>query len=658
MKQSEFLHALREECGSEPVPPVIHRAVVNACAALPERQGRRPIHWFAWAPKLAVGLLCVAAFAGFSAMLLLNLSLPAEDPHNSRLSSSQTSELPEVKPSASPLPVPTEAELRPLIEERLKKALTLYYQYPLQVDMLLEHMNDPLEVEDDPWGNFTLDWSELESVFDWDAIDEDYQEKYANYGVFLTFTRQMALAQEIRQMGAVKEAVESLSKDPEALLSVDAGIAEFSLGSIYDITEDSCRVNCQLTDISGEIWISEGGRFRVRFPYQSDVRLVKMKLEDGLWKVDEISDTGAPDAGVFDATFASDSLEKALEYIQTAIEKDIEVVLGWKEPPLPEGPYAEQNGFIVSNLTSFYPTEQSDLEVSFSVRPLHSGDGYTCALFREDGDQEWTMGTRDPDYGGGMCIVFCPDDPAKRVFRIYKNESENRLGIGQGEIVAEFTMDYETQTLSASETWKDKNSPLFYDREAYLNQTWYFPSYTATEYNPELPVQVLYATSSPYYTDSGGECFVALAFAPGVFREMNLRAERENRTRGFSYIGRDPFPKLDHFALEEHDHRLKQIDPERAETHDCVTGPYLLADDFPEGTEFCVSRLSFGVMKVGHPIIDGETITLRFQDPEDYHQIYETSFTVALPEIGLQENEQLARVCTNRYQPYIVVPKE
>lgn len=269
------------------------------------------------------------------------------------------------------------------------------------------------------------------------------------------------------------------------------------------------------------------------------------------------------------------------------------------------------------------------------------------------------MGSWDPLCLSHHSVVLCPDENQKRIMRFFKNKDDHYPNIDPGEIVAEFTIDLETLTISPSETWKDKNSLLFYDREAFLSQRWYFPSYSAAEYDPEQPVQVLYATSSPYYASYSGDCLVALAFAPGVFREMNLRAERENRTRGFSYIGRDPFPKLDHFALEEHDHRLKQIDPERAEAHDCVTGPYLLADDFPEGTEFCVSRLSFGVMKVGHPIIDGETITLRFQDPEDYHQIlYETSFTVALPEIDLQENEQLVRVCTNRYQPYIVVPKD
>lgn len=647
MKQSEFLHALREECGSEPVPPVIHRAVVNACAALPERQGRRPIHWFAWAPKLAVGLLCVAAFAGFSAMLLLNLSLPAEDPHNSRLSSSQTSELPEVKPSASPLPVPTEAELRPLIEERLKKALTLYYRNPIQVDSLLKHLINPQELM-------------LENVFDWDAIDSEYQDQLQNDAQNLIFTNLLAFFQRIKCIVAVKSAVRQISEDPNVLLSVDAGIAEFGIDAIRDITDDSCTVDCRLTAISGEIWISEGGSFRVRFPYQEIQCSVVMKLEDGLWKVDKITET--TNADVFDNFYSYASLEEALEYIQSSIKKDIAIVIGLKEPPLPEGPRAQQNGFTISHLTCLSRPEQSDLEVSFAVRPQCSEKGCSYALFREDGKTEWYIGGSDPEnYGHGESVNLCPDDSAKQIiFRIYKNQSESRLDIDPGEIVAEFTIDLETQTISTSETWKDKKSPLFYDREAYLKQTWYCPSYSTIEYDPELPVQVLYATNSPYYASYSGDCLVALAFAPGVFREIDLRAEREDGSSGFSEtIGTGRSVKLDHFTLEEYDRRLKQIDLERAEAHDCVTGPYLLADDFPEGTEFCVAELSFASLKVGHPLIDGETITLRFQDPEDYHQIlYETSFTIALPEIGLQENEQLVRVCTNRYQPYIVVPKE
>lgn len=659
MKQSEFLHALREECGSEPVPPVIHRAVVNACAALPERQGRRPIHWFAWAPKLAVGLLCVAAFAGFSAMLLLNLSLPAEDPHNSRLSSSQTSELPEVKPSASPLPVPTEAELRPLIEERLKKALTIYYQYPLQVDMLLEHMNDPLEVEHDPWGNFTLDWSELESVFDWDAINDEYQDKY-HYGIYLLFTAPTALSQTMRGLGALETAVEELSKEQETRLLVDAGIAGFGIDSIHDVTGESCTVECRLKDLSAEISFTEHGSIQGRFPYREMQCSVEMKLEDGLWRVDEITETARAD--VIDRFQHTSSLQEALEYIQTAIEKDLEIVLGWKEAPLPEGPYAEQNGFIVFGLTSFYPTEESDEEFKFYYQePWNSGEHYSYDLFREDGRPEWYMGSWDPLCLSHNSVVLCPDENQKRIMRFFKNKDDHYPNIDPGEIVAEFTIDLETLTISPSETWKDKNSLLLYDREAFLSQRWYFPSYSATEYDPEPPVQVLYATSSPYYASYSGDCLVALAFAPGAFREMNVRADREDGSSGFSEtIGTGRSVKLDHFTLEEYDLRLGDDQSDfSGVTHDCATGPYLLADDFPEGTEFCVVQLSFGGLKVGYPLKDGETISLSFRDPEDYHQIlYETSFTIALPEIGLQENEQLAHLCLKGRQPYIVVPKE
>lgn len=182
-----------------------------------------------------------------------------------------------------------------------------------------------------------------------------------------------------------------------------------------------------------------------------------------------------------------------------------------------------------------------------------------------------------------------------------------------------------------------------------------------TEYDPELPVQVLYATNSPYYASYSGDCLVALAFAPGAFREMNVRADREDGSSGFSEtIGTGRSVKLDHFTLEEYDLRLGDDQSDfSGVTHDCVTGPYLLPDDLPEGTEFCVVQLSFGGLKVGYPLKDGETISLSFRDPEDYHQIlYETSFTVALPELDLQENEQLAHLCLEGLQPYIVVPKE
>lgn len=473
MNQTELMQALRKELGREPVSPMIHRAIVSACGQLPERRGRRPLRVLDWAPRAATGLLCVLALFGFGAMLALNLNAPENDLNlpgaaSSALSSKEIKSELEAATSKIESEISqlqaflSEQELKAAASKQLEKAVSFQYSFPLRAEDLLASLSAPE----------TAGWSEM---FDWGAVQQEAEARQLDYS--LIYDRKAASTMQFYSMAQINDAVSAALRDEE-VLTVDGDVMGFSLDSVEQRSETSCRADHHETVWRAALYKRNVG-FHVVLTFERRAACTELVLEDGLWKVGEdLTETSEPyrsDSGWYSENKGVfPTVEEALCYLRD-LDLDLQNPFGEDGPqstPREERSETEQalmKGLELEGTYGMAFTPETLLESLRDKPGTHLSELWDWDALREQRRQA------APDYG-----AYYEESLAKeyleRYYKGIENDSmDNAVPLEHGQTALELLSETDAGPQRELEvSYVDWNTTLSYEDGLYYFNVFYW----------------------------------------------------------------------------------------------------------------------------------------------------------------------------------------
>ncbi len=484
-RETELDRAIRDHFAGETTPPQVHRAILSACQALPERNAAwnrerfslprkavfprenltapaaaEPPGRSAWAKRVCTALLCAAVLIVFSGALLFNASLPEQSGLGSS-SQPPVSSFGQVLPSASPIPSPSPSPApsgNDKLLQDLEAALdfqqkTDYYSI-LSAPELLAQIKDPE----------AADWDDM---WDWPAIWLNAWKNPPDFSAYLASRKcksSLFSYRDTLECNLNNFALEN----PEGFvtnLTVSAGVTDVRLLAVEDVsaTEKNathCRTAWDVT------MVKEDGGCRISSHYFQYTSIHQMILEDGVWKLGDLL------AGTYynDQT-DNTSFSSPVDALRFAAQLDMEAENPFRNEPdptnLPQGITLdagwEQNGITLRSVSCYqdrfrvlvelggkYAGKSADDFTKFEKLPtLKLYYGGSAAFLNignrlSDGKLEYHFSVSDP----ALETELPTQDAVLRVMLKPDDESE------PGEVLAEFTIDLQNAVCFPSETWR------------------------------------------------------------------------------------------------------------------------------------------------------------------------------------------------------------
>ncbi len=242
-----------------------------------------------------------------------------------------------------------------------------------------------------------------------------------------------------------------------------------------------------------------------------------------------------------------------------------------------------------------------------------------------------------------------------------------------GKVLAEFTVDLETGEISATQDYRDPESPLFWDRELWEQEDWAYPYYRAEDWE----LEELYDGYKVEYVSAGhgvggelGNSSVITVVTDREYRELDFQVKVENFPEKRLSIN-PPYPTgtgdwtygfcpLSEFSPQRY---LRENSAENE-----IMAKYYQKNVYMGVEERTLDRDDLNIMffSFGHSMLkrqrfgfqEGDTVKVTILDKETQEVLHEETVTMRLPEdFPLPEGCHVGRISGPGF-PYVAVPDD